>query len=198
MSCIFEFYFEEVPQSTKDHCLQFPWFARLLNDDSLKPVQTPGRQPEPGTLCPFLSQTLNTEDTAPVCQSFYKTPAAFVVSFHQPPLPQYLGELQSFYPINSGLDGYAGICHSGFLSATLDHTIAILARAYPGGKDAYTKNLQIDFQKPLHTPGAVLYRAWITKIEGRKLWVAGRIEDENGESCMTGKGLLLKGGRVKL
>lgn len=46
--------------------------------------------------------------------------------------------------------------------------------------------------------GAVLCRAWMTKIEGRKLWVAGRIEDENGESCMTGKGLLLKGGRVKL
>ena len=120
MSCIFESYFEEVPQSTKDHCLQFPCFARLLNDDSLKPIQTPDRQPEPGTLCPFLSQTLNTEETAPACQSFYKT------------------------------------------------------------------------------PGAVLCRAWITKIEGRKLWVAGRIEDENGESYTTGKGLLLRGGRVKL
>lgn len=37
-----------------------------------------------------------------------------------------------------------------FLSATLDHTMAILACAYPGGKDAYTKNLQINFQKELY------------------------------------------------
>lgn len=48
--------------------------------------------------------------------------------------------------LHQRLDGYTGICHGGFLSATLDHTMAILARAYPGGKDAYTKNLQINFQ----------------------------------------------------
>ncbi len=198
MSCIFSFELETIPGSTKELCLQHPWFATLVNDQSLHPIRTPGRQPEPGTLCPLFSQTLNTEHTVTACQSFYKAPAALTVSFQQTPLQKYLGELQSFYSIGSGLDGYEGICHGGFLSATLDHTMAVLARAYPGGKDAYTKCLRIEFQKPLRTPGAVLCRAWMTRVEGRKMWVVGRIEDEKGESYLTAEGLFLKGGQVKL
>ena len=198
-SCIFEFHFEPISQSTKERCLQYSWFTTLMQDPSLHPILTPGRQPESnGTICPFLSQTLNTETTIPACQSFYKAPAALTVSFHQPPLEQYLGELQSFYVITSGLDGHRGVCHGGLLLAMLDHTMAVLARAYPGGINTYTKCLRIDLQKPLRTPGAVLCRAWITKVEGRKIWAVGRIEDEEGDSYTTGEGLFLKGGQVKL
>ena len=109
-----------------------------------------------------------------------------------------MGEFQSFYAIGSDLDGYEGICHGGLLSAALDHTMAVLAGAYPGGKHAYTKHLQIEFQRPLRTPGAMLCRAWMTKAEGRKMWVTGRVEDENGDSYLTAEGLLLKGGQMKL
>lgn len=76
--------------------------------------------------------------------------------------------------------------------------MASLARAYPGGRDAYTRDLRIEFRKSLRTPGAVLCRAWVTKVEGRKIWVCGRIEDENGDAYLTAEGLFLKGGQVKL
>lgn len=198
MSSIFHFQSEGISQSTEDLCLQYPWFTKLSKDNSLHPIQTPGRQAEPGTPCLLFSKTLNTEDTVPACQSFYKAPIPIVISFQQPPLQDYLGEIQSFYAIDNGLDGYEGICHGGFLSATLDHTMAVLARAYPGAKNAYTKCLRIEFRKHLKTPGAVLCRAWMTKIEGRKMWVTGRIEDENGNAYLTAEGLFLKGGQARL
>ncbi|MCJ1455697.1 hypothetical protein MMC28_006053 [Mycoblastus sanguinarius] len=195
-SCIFNFIFDEVPPHIKEYCVQYPWFADLLNDASLRPIRTPGRQPDHTSTgdCELLGRTLNTGNTIPALQSFYQTPPPAGSAHTQSNIASNLGELLTFYTLGSGLDGYGGICHGGFLSTAIDHAMGTLARNYPGGNDTYTKYLHVDFKKPFYTPGAILCRAWITKIEGRKLWVCGAMEDNLGNPYITAESLFLKAG----
>ena len=188
-SCRFDFVFEEIPQSTKDYCLHFPWFTALLNDASLQPIKTPERRNENLKDHAFFAQTLNTKDTIYVCQSFYKSPSYVTV----PGGPPNLGELQRFYSLGSGLDGHEGFCHGGSLSTVMDETMGALAHAYPN-TDSYTKYLHINFEKPFRTPGAVLCRVWLTRIDGRKLWVSGRMEDGQGNLYITAEALFVNVG----
>lgn len=185
-SCSFDFVFEEIPQSTKDHCLRFPWFKNLMNDASLQPIRS--AEPEsriehpPGNA--FFARTLNTKATIPVCQSFYKAPSRVTT----PGGPPNLGELLDFYSLGSGLNGHRGFCHGGSLSTAMDQTMGTLVRAYVK-TDSYTKNLNVTFEKPFPTPGALLCRVWLTRIDGRKLWVSGRMEDGQGNVYITAESL---------
>ena len=188
-SCIFDFIFEEVPQSTKDHCLRFPWFTTLLNDASLQPIRSPERRIEGQTGNAFLARTLNTKDAIPACQSFYKTPSLVTV----PGGPPNLGELLTFYSLGSGLDGHQGFCHGGSLSTAMDQTMGTLVRAYPN-THPLTKYLHVNFEKPIRTPGAAVCRVWLTKIDGRKMWVSGRMEDGQGNVYITAESLFVNVG----
>lgn len=100
--------------------------------------------------------------------------------------------MQVFYSLDVGLEGHSGICHGGFLSATMDHAMGCLARASSHGLNIYTKYLHVDFQKPLRVPGPLLCRTWITKVQGRKLWIHGRMEDEKGNSYITAEGFFIR------
>lgn len=184
----FDFEFEEIPQSTKIHCLRFPWFTTLMNDASLQPIRSAVLESRlehsPGNA--FFARTLNTKDTIPVCQSFYKTPTHVTT----PGGPLNLGELQDFYSLESGMNGHHGFCHGGSLSAAMDQTMGALVRAYVK-TDPHTKYLNIEFVKPLATPGAVLCRAWLTRIEGRKLWVSGKMEDGQGNVYIAAEALFI-------
>ena len=185
-SCSFDFVFEEIAQSTKDHCLRFPWFTTLLNDASLQPIRSPERRIENQSGNAFLARTLNTKDTIPAYQAFYKSPSSVIV----PCGPPNLGELQTFYLLDSGLDGHEGFCHGGSLSTAIDQSMGTLARAIPN-THPYTKYLHISFEKPLRTPGAVLSRVWLTRIDGRKLWVSGSMEDAQGNPYITAEALFI-------
>ena len=185
-SCGFEFIFEDVPQSTKDYCLRFPWFTTLLNDASLRPIRSPERRLENKSGNAFLARTLNTKDTISACQSFYKPPSATPI----PTDPLQLGELQTFYSFDSGVDGHEGFCHGGILSTAMDQTMGTLARALPN-THPYTKCLHINFESPLPTPGAVLCRAWLTRMIGRNLWIEGRMEGSQGNLYGTAEALFV-------
>lgn len=185
-SCSFDFVFEDIPQSTKDHCLRYPWFADLLNDASLQPIRSRFGRTENQSGNAFLARTLNTKDTIPACQSFYKFPSSVTISDG----PSNLGELQTFYSLESGLDGHEAFCHGGSLFTAMDQTMGTLARAYPN-THPYTRYIHTNFEKPVPTPGAVLCRVWLTKIDGRKLWVSGRMEDGQGNLYMTAEAMFV-------
>ena len=185
-SCGLEFIFEDVPQSTKDYCLRFPWFTTLLNDASLRPIRSLERRLENGSGNALLARTLNTKDTISACQSFYKSPSSTPI----PTDSLNLGELQTFYSLDSGLDGHEGFCHGGVLSTVMDQTMGTLACALPN-THPYTKCLHINFESPLRTPGAVLCRAWLTRIVGHKLWFSGSIEDSRGSLYLTAEAVFI-------
>jgi thioesterase superfamily protein 4 len=56
----------------------------------------------------------------------------------------------------------------------------------------------VDYKKPLKTPNVVLTRAAIEKIEGKKLWVRGSIEDGSGGVLSTGEALFIIMDKAKL
>ncbi|PBP17650.1 hypothetical protein BUE80_DR011551 [Diplocarpon rosae] len=43
-----------------------------------------------------------------------------------------------------------------------------------------TAYLNVTYRKPVSTPGAVLVRAWVERVEGRKIFGRGVIEDGDG------------------
>lgn len=200
----YDFIHETIPDNVKEKCLQFPWFANLIKDPSLKSIQTPGRQSDYDGDCALISRTLNTPDTVAACQSFFKSPSPSLSpssSSQQQKQdiptdeePANLGELQTFYCLGIGLEGHQGICHGGFLSMAIDHAMGSLARASSERKGSYTKSLHVDYRKPLYVRGPLLCRVWITKIQGRKLWIRGRMEGEDGEAYITAEGFFIRSG----
>ena len=180
---------EDIPLTTKRQCSQYSWFTKLMDDESLRSIQTPGRQPDHDGNCTFMSRTLNSADTVPACQSFYKFPSPT-----SGPGADNLnwGQFLTFYCLGIGLDGHLGISHGGFLSSAVDHTMGNVARACPGGVDAFTKYLHVSFHRPVHVPGPLLCRAWPKKLEGRKLWIDAQLEDENGKPYITAESLYVK------
>ncbi len=186
----YDFIFEDIPTNVKEHCLRYPWFSNLTTEPTLKPMQTPGRQPDHDGHCSLISRTLNTPDTVSTCQSFLKLPAQTRGTDDEPKL----GAMLVFYSLGLGLEGNEGVCHGGFLSAAVDHAMGCLARAYSTGLKIYTRYLHVDYQRPLRLPGPVLSRTWITKVLGRKLWICGRMEDEEGNSYITAEGFIIRSG----
>ena len=185
----YDFIFEAIPDSVKEQCLRYAWFTNLIQDPNLKPMQTPGRQSDYDTDCALISRTLNTQDTVAACQSFFKLPSSQEPCTDDEPK---LGEMQIFYCLGIGLEGHGGICHGGFLSMAVDHAMGSLARASSQTMGSYTKSLHVDYRKPLYIPGPLLCRTWITKIQGRKLWIRGRMEDEQGGAYITAEGFFVR------
>jgi acyl-coenzyme A thioesterase PaaI-like protein len=59
----------------------------------------------------------------------------------------------------------------------LDQTLGIASfLSLPPNRTAFTANLNINYRKPLPANTAIAIRTQTTKMEGRKLFVSGRVE----------------------
>ena len=53
-----------------------------------------------------------------------------------------------------------------------------------------TATLKVDFKRPVRTPGMVVCSVGLVRVEGRKLWVSGQVEDaDEGEVLVRAKGM---------
>ncbi|KAK6216371.1 hypothetical protein LQW54_003574 [Pestalotiopsis sp. IQ-011] len=127
----------------------------------------------------FFSTTLNTELTIPHFLFFHAT--------QDPSTPSnaLLPELQAFLHLESGIGGYPGYAHGGFVCTALDEITGLVctlnrSRGALFRGPAMTGYLNTRFLKPVRAPGVVLAHARITKYEGRKAWVRGWLEDDEG------------------
>lgn len=179
------FIFEPSPPQIKAHFQTSPWALKYFNDPSLQPFTTESRIPKThNTQDTFCATTLATDDTIIAWQSFYKPPPTSSSS-------QY-GELLALFKLGSGVNGHIDTCHGGFLSVVLDELIGNVAEyERPPGKSTMTAYLKVDYKRPVPTPSIVVSRAWLEKIEGRKIYGRGVIEDEEGNVCATGEALFL-------
>ena len=55
-----------------------------------------------------------------------------------------------------------------------------------------TAELTVKYEKPLSTPGVVLCRSWVEKVEGRKVWIKGVLEDGKGLVFARGQSLYIR------
>ena len=205
--------FKVVPQPVSaemhEHLSKHAWTAQLIDDARLIAIETPSRVRTAGTENSFLAQTLRGKDAITACQSFYKLPLPLPspTESTSPATsdsnwgagsgsdaaaePVNVGEMQTVYFIGSGLNGHEDICHGGFLSLALDEIMGLIVRLYPKALNPYTMYLNVAFKKPLATPSVILCRAWFTKLQGRKMWVAATVEDGEGGLYATGESLFI-------
>lgn len=100
-------------------------------------------------------------------------------------------ELIAISYLGSDLCGHVGIVHGGMLVTMLDEGMARCCFAALPGKIGVTARLEIDFRKAARSEGFVVLKARTEGVEGRKAWVAGRVEVlpmEDGEEKGKGGG----------
>ena len=116
--------------------LSIPWCATLLSDTSYKTVPSRFGQPTPDKRGEFFTRTLATSDTITAC--IYQTRQS--PSQAQPPGPSpgpntsvrgrgKVEEVRCFLATRSGVNGFPGIAHGGFVAAVIDEVMGYLINA---------------------------------------------------------------------
>lgn len=78
--------------------------------------------------------------------------------------------------VGADLCGHPGIVHGGFLATMLDEGVARPAFEVLPHRVGLTANLNVNYRAPCKANQFVVLKAEVTKAEGRKAWVEGRIE----------------------
>lgn len=166
-----------------------PWVLKHFDDPTLRAIDNDSRSIKiSSTADTFISKTLATDDTIRAWQSFYKPPHG----------SKEFGELLACLSIGSGVNGHVDTSHGGFISLLHDEALGGAAEnARPPEKSTMTAYLKVDYKKPLKTPAIVLCRAWVERKEGKKVYVRGTIETEDGVISSLSEGLFIIIERVK-
>ena len=92
------------------------------------------------------------------------------------------GGITIFY-VGTDLCGHRGLVHGGAMATMLDEALARCSFQALPNKVGMTANLNINYRKPLPAGSFAIIRSVTTKVEGRKAWVEGTLENLpiNGE-----------------
>lgn len=161
-------------QSTLDHFNTIPWCAEIISDPSFHIVGRISRTVTPGNGHSLMAETWNTERTISHLLSMYRPPSATTGP---------AGELRRFYTFGEAMNAHPNLLHGGVIATILDSSMGnVVGQQMPELHPTFTVALNITYKKPISTPGTVMVRSWITKIEGpRKVWVHGVVESGTGE-----------------
>ncbi|KAI0467928.1 HotDog domain-containing protein [Xylaria cf. heliscus] len=159
------------------HFAAIPWCARHLQGDRVVTRTAPSRTLKSTGEDSLFADTLNSERGI-----------VRMLQVHEQPLSptERVAEVKAFLTLGSGLNGYPNVCHGGLVTTILDEVIGMLL---PINQDRgqipvgtyMTAYLNTTFVRPVPTPATILARTWFTKIEGRKYYTQGTIEDKNGD-----------------
>ena len=84
--------------------------------------------------------------------------------------------LVSLLYLSTDLCGHVNIVHGGLLATLLDEGLARCGFSALPNKIGVTANLNINYRSPTPAGSYVVLKAETIKVEGRKVWVKGRIE----------------------
>ncbi|KAF1987289.1 hypothetical protein K402DRAFT_420510 [Aulographum hederae CBS 113979] len=176
------------------HFKQIPWCDAILTDPGYCIIPTPSREVKFTGEDSFFSETLQTNRTIQALLSVCSKP-----DMSTSPLP--IREVRMLVAIGDALNGHVNTAHGGLLGCLLDEAmgthlgvnIEFMSRKEVAKKltSTMTAYLNVSYKRPVPTPGVVLVRTKIVKSEGRKRWVKGTIEDEQGNVLTIGEALFL-------
>ncbi|KAI1749096.1 thioesterase superfamily protein [Xylaria castorea] len=158
------------------HFAAIPWCARHLQGSHVITETSPSRTVKSTSEDSLFAETLNSERGIMRMLRVYEEPLSPT---------ERVDEVKAFLTLGSGLNGHPNICHGGLVTTILDEVIGMLVpinqdrKRIPVGM-CMTAYLNTTFVKPVSTPATILTRTWFTKVEGRKYFTQGTIEDENG------------------
>lgn len=170
-------------KAAREYFQSIPWCQALINTPHFEVIDAE-RIPSAArgvSSTSLFGDTWYTDATIPFLLVLYRPPSTTHKTF---------GEMRGLYALGEGLNEHAKTLHGGVIAAILDRAMGKLARheRFP----TYTVHLNISYKKPITTPGTIMARSGITKVEGRKVWAYAQIEDGTGEVNATAEGLLLK------
>lgn len=86
-------------------------------------------------------------------------------------------------------EGPPGCLHGGIIATLLDETMSKANRAR--GEIAVTRQLTIEYLRPVPSTAPIHLRGHVQRIQGRKLWTEAAILDAAGNTLATGKGFFI-------
>ncbi|XXH00893.1 hypothetical protein Hte_007244 [Hypoxylon texense] len=165
-----------VPGSDYEHFASIPWCARYLRGPRIIMGSPACRSPKPNNEDSLLAETLKSQTTIIAMLEFYE----------EPPSPTDRVDLiKTFFTLGSGLNGHPDVCHGGIVSTILDEVTGLLIpinqqRGFMPELPYFTAYLNTTFLRPVPTSTTILAQAKIIKVEGRKYFAEGWIEDADG------------------
>ena len=105
--------------------------------------------------------------------------------------------LVSLSYLGTDMCGHVGIVHGGFLATMVDEGMGRCAFMSLPNHIGVTATLTVNYRNPTPAGSFVILRAETTKVEGRKAWVKGTIEqlgkgDEPGKILVEAEGLFIE------
>jgi uncharacterized protein (TIGR00369 family) len=98
-------------------------------------------------------------------------------------------EVVCFAQISSQYEGPPGCVHGGIIATLLDEAMSKANRAH--GKVAMTRQLQVEYLRPVPSGQPIRIEGKVVRMEGRKIWAEGKILNRTGETLATGTGLFI-------
>jgi uncharacterized protein (TIGR00369 family) len=87
-------------------------------------------------------------------------------------------------------EGPSGYLHGGIIATLLDETMSKAIRAQ--GFVAMTRNMEVDYLRPVPSASPIRLEGRITRSEGRKHWAEAKILNPEGTTLAQGKGLFIE------
>ena len=111
------------------------------------------------------------------------------VGLHLVFTPQPDGSVFAEATLGTNYEGPPGHLHGGIIATLLDETMSKANRAR--GEIALTRQLQVEYLRPIPSTQPIHLRGHVARLEGRKLWTEASIQDAEGNTLATGKGFFL-------
>jgi uncharacterized protein (TIGR00369 family) len=87
-------------------------------------------------------------------------------------------------------EGPVGYLHGGIIATLLDEAMSKSIRAR--GLTAMTRQMEINYLRPVHSEAPIRVEGRLIRSEGRKHWSEARIIDARGHALADGKGLFIE------
>jgi uncharacterized protein (TIGR00369 family) len=87
-------------------------------------------------------------------------------------------------------EGPKGYLHGGIIATLLDETMSKAIRAQ--GFIAMTRNMEVDYLRPVPSAKSLRLEGRITRSEGRKHWAEAKILNAEGSTLAQAKGLFIE------
>ncbi|KAK4622752.1 uncharacterized protein CLAFUR5_06879 [Fulvia fulva] len=191
-----------VHQTTVDHFKAQPWTRPTLQDPAFRIVSMSREVTHGGHGHTLMGRTWNTDSTVQHLLSLSRpSTASDPSSFPQSETDR--AEVRRFYTFGKDLNAHPNLLHGGVIGCILDSTLGgVVGMALSQTAETstmFTVQLNISYKKPIKTPGSVMLRSWVTKVEGngRKVWAKGVVEGEGGVVHAVAEGMWL-GAKGKL
>ncbi|KAI0007318.1 HotDog domain-containing protein [Xylariaceae sp. FL0662B] len=158
------------------HFEAISWCARHLHGSRIVTKWPPSRIPKPNSEDTLYAETLKSQSTI----------SAILMVYDEPTSPTAcVDSAKMFLTLGSALNGHPGVCHGGIIATILDEAVGLLVpvnveRGTIPNVPYMTAYLNTTYLWPVQTPATILVRSKSVRVEGRKYFVEGSIEDAKG------------------